>query len=156
MALRICLVTPFSWSQPHDVNEHVSGIARELRARGHAVTVVAPSGRASELLAGRRDWWFQGRELIEALSIRLVAAGGDVADAAGIFDDALARTEAHDHYAVVWLAGECAGALRGASAAVDAAVDRLAIHARALGYQPVLDRLLAASRPARPDLRAAS
>ena len=28
MALRICLVTPFAWSQPHDVNEHVAGIAR--------------------------------------------------------------------------------------------------------------------------------
>jgi predicted metal-dependent phosphoesterase TrpH/glycosyltransferase involved in cell wall biosynthesis len=54
MALRICLVTPFAWSQPHDVNEHVSGVARELRRLGHTVTVVAPSGRASDLLAGRR------------------------------------------------------------------------------------------------------
>ncbi len=29
--MRICLVTPFAWSQPHDVNEHVSGVAVELR-----------------------------------------------------------------------------------------------------------------------------
>src|SRR5438105_5169635 len=54
MALRICLVTPFAWSQPHDVNEHVAGVAAELRALGHAVTVLAPSTRASELLDGRR------------------------------------------------------------------------------------------------------
>ncbi len=54
MSLRICLVTPFAWSQPHDVNEHVAGIARELRALGHAVTVLAPSSRAADLLAGRR------------------------------------------------------------------------------------------------------
>ena len=54
MALRLCLVTPFAWSQPHDVNEHVSGIARELRALGHSVTVLAPSTRAADLLAGRR------------------------------------------------------------------------------------------------------
>ncbi len=54
MSLRICLVTPFAWSQPHDVNEHVSGIARELRALGHLVTVLAPSSRATDLLAGRR------------------------------------------------------------------------------------------------------
>src|SRR5438094_766564 len=54
MALRICLVTPFAWSQPHDVNEHVAGVAGELRALGHAVTVLAPSTRASELLDGRR------------------------------------------------------------------------------------------------------
>ena len=33
--MRICLVTPFAWSQPHDVNEHVSGVAVELRALGH-------------------------------------------------------------------------------------------------------------------------
>jgi predicted metal-dependent phosphoesterase TrpH/glycosyltransferase involved in cell wall biosynthesis len=54
MQLRICLVTPFAWSQPHDVNEHVAGIARGLRALGHEVTVLAPSNRAADLLAGRK------------------------------------------------------------------------------------------------------
>jgi len=54
MALRVALVTPFAWSQPHDVNEHVAGLATELRARGHRVTVLAPSNRARELAAGRR------------------------------------------------------------------------------------------------------
>ena len=52
--MRICLVTPFAWSQPHDVNDHVAGVARGLRARGHEVTVLAPSTRATDLLAGRR------------------------------------------------------------------------------------------------------
>jgi predicted metal-dependent phosphoesterase TrpH len=54
MALRVALVTPFAWSQPHDVNEHVAGLAGELRARGHMVTVLAPSNRARDLAAGRR------------------------------------------------------------------------------------------------------
>jgi predicted metal-dependent phosphoesterase TrpH len=54
MALRVALVTPFAWSQPHDVNEHVAGLARELRARGHHVTVLGPSNRARDLGAGRR------------------------------------------------------------------------------------------------------
>src|SRR5690349_4312367 len=54
MALRVALVTPFAWSQPHDVNEHVEGLAGELRRRGHAVTVLAPSTRARDLAAGRR------------------------------------------------------------------------------------------------------
>src|SRR3954466_10472238 len=54
MALSVALVTPFAWSQPHDVNEQVGGLARELRARGHRVTVLAPSNRARELAAGRR------------------------------------------------------------------------------------------------------
>ena len=54
MARRVALVTPFAWSQPHDVNEHVAGLARELRLRGDDVTVLAPSNRARELAAGRR------------------------------------------------------------------------------------------------------
>src|SRR3954469_17844235 len=52
--LRICLVTPFDWSQPHDVNEHVAGVAAALRALGHDVTILASSTRAADLLAGRR------------------------------------------------------------------------------------------------------
>jgi predicted metal-dependent phosphoesterase TrpH/glycosyltransferase involved in cell wall biosynthesis len=54
MALRVCLVTPFAWSRPHDVNEHVAGVAHELRGLGHDVTVLAPSTRAADLIAGRR------------------------------------------------------------------------------------------------------
>ena len=52
--MRIALVTPFAWSQPHAVNEHVDGLARELRRRGHATTILAPSNRARDLAAGRR------------------------------------------------------------------------------------------------------
>jgi predicted metal-dependent phosphoesterase TrpH len=54
VSLRICFVTPFAWSQPHEVNAHVEGVAAALRRRGHSVTVLAPSSRASDLLAGRR------------------------------------------------------------------------------------------------------
>ncbi|MEI8105605.1 MAG: glycosyltransferase [Actinomycetes bacterium] len=52
--MRVCLVTPFAWSQPHDVNEHVAGVALALRDLGHEVTIVAPSTRAADRLAGRR------------------------------------------------------------------------------------------------------
>jgi hypothetical protein len=52
--MRICLVTPFAWSLPHDVNAHVAGIAGALRGLGHTVTVLAPSSRAADLAAGRR------------------------------------------------------------------------------------------------------
>jgi predicted metal-dependent phosphoesterase TrpH/glycosyltransferase involved in cell wall biosynthesis len=68
MPLRICLVTPFAWSQPHDVNEHVAGIAQELRKLGHTVTVLAPSNRASDLAAGRRA-------LLDGLDDEIVALG---------------------------------------------------------------------------------
>jgi predicted metal-dependent phosphoesterase TrpH/glycosyltransferase involved in cell wall biosynthesis len=62
MGLRICMVTPFAWSQPHPVNEHVAGAAAELRRRGHEVVVLAPSNRAVELAAGRRALRRLGRE----------------------------------------------------------------------------------------------
>src|SRR5918911_1222398 len=39
MGLRVCLVTPFAWSRPHDVNEHVAGAADEVIALGPAVPV---------------------------------------------------------------------------------------------------------------------
>jgi len=54
VGLRICFVTPFAWSQPHEVNAHVDGVASALRARGHHVAVLAPSTRTRDLLAGRR------------------------------------------------------------------------------------------------------
>jgi predicted metal-dependent phosphoesterase TrpH len=66
--MRVCLVTPFSWSQPHDVNEHVAGVARELRALGHTVTILASSNRAKELAAGRRA-------LLDGLDAEVVALG---------------------------------------------------------------------------------
>ncbi|MDP9304069.1 MAG: glycosyltransferase, partial [Actinomycetota bacterium] len=68
MALRICLVTPFAWSQPHDVNEHVAGVAKELRALGHSVTVLASSNRARDLAAGRRA-------LLNGLESEVIALG---------------------------------------------------------------------------------
>jgi predicted metal-dependent phosphoesterase TrpH len=66
--MRLCLVTPFSWSQPHDVNEHVAGVARELRRIGHSVTILASSNRAKELAAGRRA-------LLDGLDADVVALG---------------------------------------------------------------------------------
>src|SRR3954470_23007679 len=68
MGLRICLVTPFAWSQPHDVNEHVTGVAKELRGLGHSVTILASSNRARDLAAGRRS-------LLDGLDGDVVAVG---------------------------------------------------------------------------------
>src|SRR5437660_411370 len=67
-SMRLCLVTPFAWSQPHDVNEHVGGIATELRKLGHSVTILASSNRARELAAGRRA-------LLDGLDAEVVALG---------------------------------------------------------------------------------
>src|SRR6202795_4648574 len=68
VGLRVCLVTPFAWSRPHDVNEHVDGLARELRALGHEVTVLAPSTRAADLVNGRRA-------LLDGVAAEVIALG---------------------------------------------------------------------------------
>src|SRR5689334_8176026 len=68
MSLRICLVTPFAWSQPHEVNDHVAGAAAGLRRLGHLVTVLAPSNRAADLIAGRRA-------LLDAAPREVIALG---------------------------------------------------------------------------------
>jgi predicted metal-dependent phosphoesterase TrpH len=56
------MVTPFAWSQPHPVNEHVAAAAAELRRRAHEVVILAPSNRAADLSAGRRALRRLGRE----------------------------------------------------------------------------------------------
>ena len=69
--MRVCLVTPFSWSVPHEVNDHVAGVATELRKLGHRVTVLAPSGRAADLREGRRS-------LADGADAELIALGPSV------------------------------------------------------------------------------
>ncbi len=67
MGLRICFVTPFAWSQPHEVNAHVAGAAEALRRLGHTVTILAPSTKTRDLIAGRRA--LQREEDVDVIAI---------------------------------------------------------------------------------------
>ena len=98
-------------------------VARESLAAGAA------------LIGGRDDWWFQGRELHEALAVRVALADGSGGDAASAFYHAHELAERHDPYGASWLASECAPAL---AAAGDPAcrdlVTRYTSEAREKGY----------------------
>src|SRR5512132_521811 len=79
--MRVCLVTPFAWSVPHEVNDHVSGVATELRKLGHTVTVRAPSSKAADLREGRRaraDGADAARIARASVRSALRRGGGDV------------------------------------------------------------------------------
>jgi tetratricopeptide (TPR) repeat protein len=65
---------------------------------------------AEERMRPRRDW-FQGRELVEALAVRLAAADGRSAAARERLDAALALAEPADPHGATWLVADCAIAL---------------------------------------------
>jgi tetratricopeptide (TPR) repeat protein len=58
-----------------------------------------------------RPDWFQGREIAEALSIRIDALDKKSSEALGRFDRALVLAEAVDPYNAAWLTAVCAEAL---------------------------------------------
>jgi diguanylate cyclase (GGDEF)-like protein len=93
----------------------------ELGARaGSALTELALDRMAtasdqaraiSARLEGRPGWWFQGREIVEALRIRTAAARKDYAEAVQLLKDNVHELQSRDLYAAGWLLGECASAL---------------------------------------------
>ena len=108
------------------------GAVRGARAHQDAV---------GALIAGRTDVWFEGRELCEALCIRLAAHDGSDPAVVDLLLGALDRAERHNQYAAIWLGAECAAVLRTAGPVAEASLHRYLVHARALGYEPLIARL---------------
>ncbi|MEP6834110.1 MAG: diguanylate cyclase [Gemmatimonas sp.] len=98
--------------------------------------------RARALMGTRTNWWFQGRELWEALTIRLAANEQGATLGLKVLVAALQRAEVHDQYAAVWLGAECADLFLAGDASAIAVRDRLLIQARALGCEPLVTKLL--------------
>jgi diguanylate cyclase (GGDEF)-like protein/putative nucleotidyltransferase with HDIG domain len=91
--------------------------------------------------------WVVGRELVDALAIRLMALAGHAGLAASRFESALAAVEPNDPFATATLVAECAPALRGVGVRTIAAViERVHYAAVASGF----DRLAARLAPSPP------
>jgi hypothetical protein len=97
--------------------------------------------RARMLISSRSSWWFQGREVWEALDIRLTAMEFGALRGLALLLDALARAEAHDQYATLWLGAECAELFQAGDTNAVTTRDRLLVQARALGYEPLVAKL---------------
>lgn len=101
-----------------------------------ARTAVAEVGARMEA----RPEWFQGREMAEALMIRVDSMDGRFEDAMTRFETAVSLAEAADVYNAAWLTAECASALsRFDPARLRPSIDRYTARVKALGY-PELTR----------------
>jgi hypothetical protein len=95
---------------------------------------------AADRLRSRTDW-FQGREIAEALTIRLLAADGLVADAVKRFHAAIAMADVTDVYGAAWLTAQCADILKAHDPVVmQASLHRYAARVEGLGYAAMSKR----------------
>jgi tetratricopeptide (TPR) repeat protein len=99
--------------------------------------------QAEEVLAvGTAAPWFAGRELVDALAIRLAAAAGHAGLATECFERALALAEPNDSFAAVRLAAECATALASVGVqTVRGTIERVRYAAIASGFDHLARKL---------------
>jgi tetratricopeptide (TPR) repeat protein len=118
-----------------------AGFGIALLDTGKDVAARVASLEAAERLR-TRDEWFQGRELAEALRVRILASDGKTLDARRRLDEALALAAEADVYGAAWLAAHCAPALLPKDASYARGIaGKYAGSARAHGYTPVSDRI---------------
>jgi diguanylate cyclase (GGDEF)-like protein/putative nucleotidyltransferase with HDIG domain len=98
---------------------------------------------AERTLGNRTDWWFQGRELLESLEVRLAAMDGDVAGARRRFHAAVARLELLEVYPAAWMVADCAADLAEENEGVWKVVNRFAAHPAVQDYVPLAARFTA-------------
>jgi diguanylate cyclase (GGDEF)-like protein len=92
----------------------------------------------------RPEWWFQGRDLVDALRIRLAAERGDEAHAIRLLDEAVELAERFNPYVAAYLVLECAPSLRQHSNdTLLSIIDRVTPAAYRLGFTVVAQRLAA-------------
>jgi len=89
----------------------------------------------------REEGWYHGRELVDALRIRLSASQGQLAEAMATFDSARTRAEQFDVYSAAWLTGAVADLLLPHyEVQVRAAIERYSSQVDALGFAELMRR----------------
>ena len=118
----------------------LAGAGLSLLAQGKTDAARVAFISAAERMRARPDW-FQGRELVEALSVRIAADEGRVAEAVKQFDGALTLAEASDLYSAAWLTAACAEVLeRHDPTYMRSSVNRFAERVKELGYNEMSRR----------------
>ena len=89
------------------------------------------------------DTWFDGRELLEALAIRLATEKGDHAGALARFTRTLQRLESGNGYAAACLAADCAASLVKHEPSVHIVIEQVGADTRVERFPPLLARFQA-------------
>jgi diguanylate cyclase (GGDEF)-like protein/putative nucleotidyltransferase with HDIG domain len=146
------------WSNASSLYEQVVTIASrigqpdtELGARaGQALAALAVGARSAAddamrwirtNIEPRPEWWFQGRDLVDALRIRLAAERGEDAHALRLLHEAVTIASRYDPYVAAFLVAECAPSLRRSTDALITLIDQISPDVEALGFAVVAERL---------------
>jgi tetratricopeptide (TPR) repeat protein len=146
------------WSTASALYEQVMTVAArigqpdvELGARaGHALASLSIGSRsvAEEAMRwirtqveSRPDWWFQGRDRVDSLRVRLSAERGDDAHALRLLREAMEMAHQYDPYAAMYLVAECGPSLRHSADALLDLIDRTLPEAERQGFASVARRL---------------
>jgi hypothetical protein len=89
-----------------------AGAGLALLAQGRNEDARVAHADAAERMRARTDW-FQGRELAEALAVRVIAAAGAADDAKRRHEEARQLAEPSDFYGAATLVAECGDTLLG-------------------------------------------
>ena len=112
--------------------------------RLHRIPLARAALAAAERTLGTRiDWWFQGRELLESLEVRIAALDGDMSGARRRFHSAVTRLEMLEVYPAAWMVADCAAELAEQDAGVWRVVNRFAAHPAVQDYVPLAARFTA-------------
>jgi diguanylate cyclase (GGDEF)-like protein len=89
----------------------------------------------------RPDWWFQGRDMVDALRVRLAAERGDDAHALRLLHEAVEIAGKYDPYVAAYLVAECAPSLMRSSEALLSLIESISPAVDALGFNGLAERL---------------
>jgi tetratricopeptide (TPR) repeat protein len=98
---------------------------------------------AESALGDRTDWWFQGRELLESLAVRLAAHDGQLVAARRRFHVAVARLELMEVYAAAWMVADCGAELAERDEGIWPVVERFTSHEAVQEFVPLAARFTA-------------
>ena len=118
----------------------IAGAGLSLLEQGKSDAARVALNGAEERIRSRSDW-FQGRELVEALAVRLAVRDGRIDDALNFFDTSRTLADASDVYSAAWLTAECGDVLLDHDPdRIRSAVERFAEQIRGLGYASMVKR----------------